>query len=102
MSPGATRCPSRPVSGRSSRANVGLYTIKAMFDASLAVLDDKALPRPRLAETLPQLNTDSWRLLPEGRMETTWGLKPNLAWHDGMPLTADDFVFGWNLYRTAE
>ena len=27
-------------------------------------------------------------------MEVTWKLKPNLKWHDGAPLTADDFAFG--------
>src|SRR5581483_8131678 len=26
-------------------------------------------------------------------METRYRLKPNLVWHDGSPLTADDFVF---------
>ena len=27
-------------------------------------------------------------------MELTWKLRPNVKWHDGIPLTADDFVFG--------
>ena len=51
---------------------------------------------------MPQLNTESWRVFPDGRMETTYALKPNLAWHDGAPLTADDFVFAWRVYATPE
>src|SRR5205085_5054245 len=49
----ATRNEPASIAGKPlKQANVGLYTIKAMFDASLAVLDEKALPRPRLAEAL--------------------------------------------------
>jgi len=29
----------------------------------------------------------------------TWKIKPNAVWHDGAPLTADDFVFGWTVYK---
>jgi peptide/nickel transport system substrate-binding protein len=57
---------------------------------------------PYLAEALPQLNTGSWRVLPDGTMETTYTLRPNLTWHDGRPLTADDFVFAWRVYATPE
>jgi peptide/nickel transport system substrate-binding protein len=84
------------------QAGIGLYTMQAVFSASLAVLDDRGEPRPHLAESLPVLNTDSWRLLPEGKMETTWVLKPGLVWQDGTPLSAQDFVFGWRVYATPE
>jgi peptide/nickel transport system substrate-binding protein len=30
-------------------------------------------------------------------MQTTYTLRPNLTWHDGEPLTSDDFVFGWRV-----
>jgi peptide/nickel transport system substrate-binding protein len=33
-------------------------------------------------------------------METTHRLKPNLVWHDGTPLEAEDFVFAWRVYAT--
>src|SRR5215208_5828210 len=55
------------------------YT-KRLFNAGLAMLDHAAAPRPYLAETLPQLNTDSWRVSADGRMETTYRLRPNLVW----------------------
>jgi peptide/nickel transport system substrate-binding protein len=70
----------------------------ALFNAALAVVDNASTPRPHLAEALPALNTDSWRLSPDGRMETTYRLRPGLTWHDGAPLTADDFAFAYRVY----
>ena len=75
---------------------------RRMFNADLALLDDQSTPHPYLAESLPQLQTDNWKVFPDGTMETTYRLRPNLVWHDGMPLTADDFVFSWRLYTTPE
>lgn len=77
---------------------VATYLTKRMFNADLALLNDQAVPIPYLAETLPQLNTDGWRVLPDGRMETTYRLKPDLTWHDGSPLSGDDFAFAWRVY----
>ncbi len=74
----------------------------ALFNANLDFVDEREHPQPYLAEALPQLNTDTWRVFPDGRMETTYHLKPNLTWHDGTPLTADDFVFAWQVYSTPE
>jgi len=68
-----------------------------MFNAFLDLYDDQARPMPYLAEALPALNTDSWIVFPDGRMETRYRLKPNLVWHDGAPLTADDFVFAFTV-----
>jgi peptide/nickel transport system substrate-binding protein len=69
-----------------------------MFNAGLAYQDDKDAYHPHLAEALPQLGTDSWRVFPDGRMETTYRLKPNLTWHDGTPLSAEDFAFAFQVY----
>jgi len=68
----------------------------------LDFLDEKAVPRPYLAEALPQLNTDTWRVLPEGRMQTTYRLRPNLTWQDGTPLSAEDFAFAWRVFSSPE
>jgi peptide/nickel transport system substrate-binding protein len=48
------------------------------------------------------LGTDSWRVFPDGQMETTYRLKPNLTWHDGTPLSAEDFVFAFQVYAGPE
>ena len=75
---------------------------RRLFNAELTLTDDRAIPRPYLAEAPPQLNTDTWRVFPDGRMETTWKLKPDTVWQDGAPLSAHDFVFAWSVYSTPE
>ncbi len=77
-------------------------TTRRLFNATLAIFDQRGQPQPYLAAELPRLQTPSWQVFPEGRMETTFKLKPNLVWHDGAPLTADDFVFASNVYATPE
>ena len=56
-----------------------------MFNAFLDLYDDHSRPLPYLAEALPVLNTDSWVILPDGRMETRYHLKPNLRPLDIVP-----------------
>jgi len=71
-----------------------------LFNAGLAIEDSREKPRPYLAEALPQLNSDSWQVEPDGRMETTWRLKPGLTWHDGTSLSSQDFAFAFRIYST--
>jgi peptide/nickel transport system substrate-binding protein len=73
-----------------------------MFNAMLDYIDEREGVHPYLAEALPQLNADSWQVFADGTMQTTYRLRPNLTWHDGAPLTAEDFVFGWTVYATPE
>ncbi len=83
-------------------AGIGSNATRRPFNAGLAILNGDEVAVPYLAENLPQLNSDSWRVLPDGRMETTYTLRPGLTWHDGAPLTAADFVFAWQVYTTPE
>src|SRR5579871_2988262 len=69
-----------------------------MFNAGLAALNDQGQPVPYLAAALPQLDAASWQVNDDGTMRTTYTLRPNLMWHDGQPLTADDFVFAYEVY----
>jgi peptide/nickel transport system substrate-binding protein len=73
---------------------------RRLFNAYLAIRDAAGVARPYLAETLPQLNSESWRVFPDGRMETIYTLRPNLTWHDGTPLTTEDFAFAYQVYTT--
>src|SRR6187399_2718003 len=66
---------------------------KPLFTANLGAWSLQEVPYPVLAEAIPQLNTDTWRVLPDGRMETVYRLRAGLTWHDGTPLTADDVAF---------
>jgi peptide/nickel transport system substrate-binding protein len=47
---------------------------------------------PMQAREVPTLENGQWKLLPGGKMQLTWHLRP-LKWHDGTPVTAEDFVF---------
>ncbi len=74
----------------------------SLFSRGLAIKDASGTSQPYLAETLPQLNTDSWRVLPDGGMETTYRLRPDLTWHDGTALTSEDWAFSWRVYQVPE
>ncbi len=73
-----------------------------LFSAWLVVSDGHNVPRAQLAEQLPQLNTADWQVFPDGQMETIFRLRPGLTWHDGAPLTAEDAVFGWQVFTWSE
>jgi len=55
-----------------------------------------------MVEALPQLNTDSWQVFPDGTMQTTYQFLPNLTWQDGKPLTADDVVFTYQAIQNPD
>jgi len=80
-------------------ASSGPNTTRRLFNSSLALIDDTGKPRPYLAEALPELNTETWRIFADGRMETSYLLRSGVTWQDGAPLTAADFVFAFQVYR---
>lgn len=71
------------------------------FNAGLTLIDGRGEPRPYLARELPELNGDTWRVFSDGRMLITWKLRPGLTWQDGSPLTAEDFVFAFQVYTAS-
>jgi peptide/nickel transport system substrate-binding protein len=73
-----------------------------LWNGRLTIRDEHENPRPQLAETVPELNTDTWKVQPDGRMETIYQLRPNLTYHDGRPVSAQDWVFSWRVYSSAE
>jgi peptide/nickel transport system substrate-binding protein len=81
-----------------SSKGAGLRIPLRMFNGLLTLTDAGGQARPELLVSLPQLNTESWQVFTDGTMRTTYTLRPNLTWHDGNPLTADDFVFAWSVY----
>ncbi|MBM2811968.1 MAG: hypothetical protein HW416_2727 [Chloroflexi bacterium] len=88
--------------GSFTSSGITVATPIRLFNAALDLIDDHGVAMPYLAERLPQLNTDSWRVLPDGRMETRYQLKPGLAWHDGTPFSAEDFTFAWRVYQVPD
>ena len=73
-----------------------------MFNADLTIRNDQGIPVPYLAEAVPQLNTQTWKVNSNGTMETTFRLKPDITWHDGTPITAEDWVFAYQVYSTPD
>jgi peptide/nickel transport system substrate-binding protein len=80
----------------------GLYTAWRMFNGMLTQPDARGSPQPELLASPPSLNSESWQVFGDGSMQTTYTLRPNLTWHDGQPLTAEDFVFSWRVYSDRE
>ena len=96
----ATRHEPVYISKRGLQSTAPGSTGPVLFDAGLTQTAGQGTPTElQLAEAYPQLGTESWTVLPDGRMETSWRLRPNLKWHDGTPLTAEDFAFGFQVYR---
>jgi peptide/nickel transport system substrate-binding protein len=85
-------------------SGTGSYQLEAFFafHASLTTYDPSGAAVPVLAQRVPSLENGDWKLLPDGGMEVTWKLKPSLVWHDGTPLTTDDFVLGYQLNTDPE
>jgi peptide/nickel transport system substrate-binding protein len=79
------------VNGGQSEPMFALHT-------GLTVDDEVGNPVPRIAERVPTIEGGDWKTSPDGRMEVRWSLRPNVVWHDGVPLTADDYVFGMRVF----
>jgi peptide/nickel transport system substrate-binding protein len=71
--------------------------LQAMLHRNLAQPDEKGDYRPEIVAELPSQEAGTWQLLADGRMETTWRLRPNVRWHDGAAFTPDDVVFSWQV-----
>jgi peptide/nickel transport system substrate-binding protein len=67
--------------------------LEQLVNAGLTQLDGQGELIPQLAESVPSVNAGSWVVHPDGRMETTWKIKPSASWHDGAPVTSADAVF---------
>lgn len=67
--------------------------LRRLVNVGLTIASTDGSLRPALAEKVPATDNGLWLVFPDGRMETTWTIKPNALWHDGRPVTAEDFVF---------
>ena len=74
-------------------AVAGLDALEELVHTGLTHVDPPGARHAKLVEAVPTLENGLWKLLPEGRMETTWQLRQNARWHDGVPVTSDDLLF---------
>jgi peptide/nickel transport system substrate-binding protein len=70
-----------------------------VFHTGLTTFDAQGNLLPRLARKVPSVEDGDWVVLPDGGMEVTWKIRPDVKWHDGARLTAHDFVFGIDVAR---
>ena len=81
-----------------ARSAGGFEVIYALH-AALTIYDTSSTLEivPRLAERVPTIENGDWQVFPDGTMEVAWQLRPNARWHDGTPVTAEDFVLGFQI-----
>jgi peptide/nickel transport system substrate-binding protein len=71
----------------------GVDALEQLVSAGLSQRDDRGLLRAQLGEAVPSVENGLWQVSPDGRMETTWKIKPGAQWHDGTPLSPGDLAF---------
>jgi ABC-type transport system substrate-binding protein len=59
-------------------------------------------PEARIAAEVPSVERGLMRIEPDGTMIVTWPLRNDVKWADGVPLTAQDFLFGFRVATEPE
>ncbi|MBI4213412.1 MAG: hypothetical protein HY534_03815 [Chloroflexi bacterium] len=90
-----TQMTQTPVSGRIG----GINQIPQIVDDSLVSLDEFGVLQTRMVTEIPTQAKRTWVLNPDGTMDLTWTLRPDVYWHDGAPVTSEDFVFRFTVKR---
>ncbi|MBM2812612.1 MAG: hypothetical protein HW416_3371 [Chloroflexi bacterium] len=67
--------------------------VQGAVHRKLATLDDRGAIHPQLAADLPAQERGTWTVRADGRMQTTYALRRDVTWHDGVRLTSRDFAF---------
>lgn len=80
----------------------GIDALQELVHVGLTHADRFGVRGPRLAEAVPRVESGLWRVLPDGRMELTWTLRSDAAWHDGAPVTSADLLFTTRLEQDRE
>jgi peptide/nickel transport system substrate-binding protein len=76
----------------------GVNEFREIAQAGLLTLDPVSNQvSPRLAEKVPSTDDGTLVFMPDGRLITRYTLKPGIVWHDGTPLSAEDFVLGYQV-----
>src|SRR6266571_3872810 len=68
----------------------------------LTVQDERGAWQPRIAAETLSVERGTWRANPDGTMDTTWRLRPNVKWQDGTPFTSADLLFAFEVSKDPE
>src|SRR5438094_10058881 len=59
----------------------GAADVNSLLDAGLTNAGPTVARAAQLAEVIPSTENGLWKVLSDGRMETTWKIQPNASWH---------------------
>jgi peptide/nickel transport system substrate-binding protein len=77
------------------------FTSQNLVDISFSMIeglvttDDHDQYVPVLARAIPTVENGGVVVRPDGKVDVTWSLHPNVKWHDGEPFTSKDVCFTW-------
>ena len=80
----------------------GTSTVGYIGHQKLVVQNDNQSYVPEVAVEQISVEKGTWRINPDGSMDVTWRIRPNVQWHDGMPFTAADLMFTFSVIKDAE
>ena len=86
--------------GRPSASSTPNYERYFAYHANLTSFDLQNNPVAHIATKVPSVEAGDWKVNSDGTMEVTWKIRPDAVWHDGTPLIADDYVFGYQMVST--
>jgi peptide/nickel transport system substrate-binding protein len=69
-----------------------------IFSSYFTHQDFHGAVQPMLARQIPTQDNGDWVINPDGTMVTTYRLRENARWHDGVPLVAGDFAFAYRAF----
>ena len=76
----------------------GLNEFNWVFNSFLTYYDFSGIVHPMLARDIPSQERGDWVVNADGTMVTTYRLRENVRWHDGVALSAHDFAFAFQVY----
>ncbi len=76
----------------------GVFDTFWVFNSFLTYYDAQGKAHAMLAREIPTQENGGWRVNADGTMVTTYHLRETARWHDGQPIVAGDFAFGFEVY----
>lgn len=85
-----------------SNTSGGGASLAEVHSMGLTTQDQRGNVAPRLVGSLPSFDSGTIVVSPDGRMQTTWKLRPDVTWQDGVRFTSDDVVFSYLVHSHPE
>ena len=75
----------------------GLDSVESFYNPGLGGTNRAGALVPVMAAQVPTVANGLWTVQADGKMSTVWKLRVGSKWHDGTPLTAQDYVFTYQV-----